>query len=163
MRAAYLVVTIALLAGLAGCGQGPKGDQGPPGPQGPNGDAGPAGPAGPTGPQGPRGLPGPQGEQGPSQTNVLPGFESSLKPPNPVTAADETLVAPVQNAGTDNGSPDSTENAGSSTENPVVQTVADTMPELPADGGNVPARAQNGPADDDPGHRPRLTRHASWP
>jgi hypothetical protein len=106
---------------------------------------------------------GPQGEQGPSQTNVLPGFESSLKPPNPVTAADETLVAPVQNAGTDNGSPDSTENAGSSTENPVVQTVADTMPELPADGGNVPARAQNGPADDDPGHRPRLTRHASWP
>jgi hypothetical protein len=106
---------------------------------------------------------GPQGEQGPSQTNVLPGFESSLKPPNPVAAADETLVAPVQNAGTDNGSSDSTENAGSSTENPVVQTVADTMPELPADGGNVPARAQNGPADDDPGHRPRLTRHASWP
>jgi hypothetical protein len=70
MRAAYLVVTIALLAGLAGCGQGPKGDQGPPGPQGPKGDAGPAGPAGPTGPQGPRGLPGPQGEQGPPSPSV---------------------------------------------------------------------------------------------
>jgi hypothetical protein len=67
MRAAYLVVTIALLAGLAGCGQGPKGDQGPPGPQGPKGDAGPAGP---TGPQGPRGLPGPQGEQGPPSPSV---------------------------------------------------------------------------------------------
>jgi len=26
MRAAYLIVTIALLAGLAGCGQGPKGE-----------------------------------------------------------------------------------------------------------------------------------------
>jgi len=67
MRAAYLVVTIALLASLAGCGQGPKGDQGPPGPQGPKGDAGPAGP---TGPQGPRGLPGPQGEQGPPSPGV---------------------------------------------------------------------------------------------
>ena len=67
MRAAYLVVTIALLAGLAGCGQGPKGDQGPPGPQGPKGDAGPAGP---TGPQGPRGLAGPQGEQGPPSPSV---------------------------------------------------------------------------------------------
>src|SRR5580692_10429592 len=59
MRAAYLVVTIALLAGLAGCGQGPKGDQGPPGPQGPKGDAGPVGPAGPTGPQGEQGPPSP--------------------------------------------------------------------------------------------------------
>lgn len=67
MRAAYLAVTIALLIGLAGCGQGPKGDQGPPGPQGPKGDAGPAGP---TGPQGPRGLPGPQGEQGPPSPSV---------------------------------------------------------------------------------------------
>src|SRR5580700_10200204 len=64
MRAAYLVVTIALLAGLAGCGQGPKGDQGPPGPQGPKGDAGPAGPAGPRGPAGP------QGEQGPPSPGV---------------------------------------------------------------------------------------------
>ena len=70
MRVAYLIVTIALLAGLAGCGQGPKGDQGPPGSQGPKGDAGPAGPAGPTGPQGPRGLPGPQGEQGPPSPSV---------------------------------------------------------------------------------------------
>jgi hypothetical protein len=70
MRVAYLIVTIALLAGLAGCGQGPKGDQGPPGSQGPKGDAGPAGPAGPTGPQGPRGLAGPQGEPGPPSPGV---------------------------------------------------------------------------------------------
>jgi hypothetical protein len=62
MRAAHMVVTVALLAGLAGCSQGPKGDPGPPGPQGPKGDAGPVGPAGPLGPPGPQG---PQGEQGP--------------------------------------------------------------------------------------------------
>jgi hypothetical protein len=62
MRAAHLLVAVALLAGLAGCGQGPKGDQGPPGPQGPKGDTGPAGPDGPPGPPGPQG---PRGEQGP--------------------------------------------------------------------------------------------------
>src|ERR1700733_9558033 len=61
MRMAHFLLTAALLAGLAGCGQGPKGDQGPPGPQGQKGDTGPAGP---TGPQGPAGPQGPQGEKG---------------------------------------------------------------------------------------------------
>jgi Collagen triple helix repeat (20 copies) len=61
MRMAHFLLTAALLAGLAGCGQGPKGDQGPPGPQGQKGDTGPAGP---TGPQGAAGPQGPQGEKG---------------------------------------------------------------------------------------------------
>jgi hypothetical protein len=66
MRAAYLVVMIAVLAGLPGCGRSP-GEQGPPGPQGPKGDVGPAGPPGPPGP---RGQPGPQGEQGPPGAGI---------------------------------------------------------------------------------------------
>src|ERR1700761_6146090 len=61
MRMAHFLLTATLLAGLAGCGQGPKGDQGPPGPQGDRGDTGPAGQ---TGPQGPAGPQGPQGEKG---------------------------------------------------------------------------------------------------
>lgn len=62
IRAAHLLLAVALLAGLTGCGsQGPRGDQGPPGPQGPKGDTGPAGPVGPHGPPGPQG---PQGAQG---------------------------------------------------------------------------------------------------
>ena len=35
MRIARLIVAAALIALLAGCGQGPKGDAGAPGPQGP--------------------------------------------------------------------------------------------------------------------------------
>ena len=61
MRIAHFFLMAALLAGLAGCGQGPKGDSGPPGPQGPKGDTGPAGQ---TGPQGPAGPQGPQGDKG---------------------------------------------------------------------------------------------------
>jgi hypothetical protein len=67
MRTARLIVAAALIALLAGCGQGPKGDAGPPGPQGPKGDTGAAGPTGPVGPPGP---PGPQGEQGPPSPTV---------------------------------------------------------------------------------------------
>ena len=67
MRTARLIVAAALIALLAGCGQGPKGDPGPPGPPGPKGDTGPAGPIGPVGPPGP---PGPQGEQGPPSPTV---------------------------------------------------------------------------------------------
>jgi hypothetical protein len=67
MRTARLIVAAALIALLAGCGQGPKGDAGPPGPQGPKGDTGAAGP---TGPVGPPGQPGPQGEQGPPSPTV---------------------------------------------------------------------------------------------
>jgi len=67
MRRGRLIVAAALLALLAGCGQGPKGDAGPPGPQGPKGDPGAAGPSGPVGPPGP---PGPQGEQGPPSPTV---------------------------------------------------------------------------------------------
>jgi len=62
MRAAYLPVTIVLLAGVAGCSKGPAGEQGPRGPQGEKGDTGPAGPPGPAGPRGPQG---PAGQQGP--------------------------------------------------------------------------------------------------
>jgi predicted small lipoprotein YifL len=61
MRATHLMVAVALLTGLAGCGQGPKGDQGPAGPQGEKGDTGQAGPAGVAGPRGPQG---PKGETG---------------------------------------------------------------------------------------------------
>ncbi len=61
MRAAHLVLAVALLAGLAACGKGPQGDTGPAGPQGPKGDPGQAGPMGPPGPAGPQG---PQGQQG---------------------------------------------------------------------------------------------------
>jgi len=67
MRTARLIVAAALIALLAGCGQGPKGDSGPPGPQGPKGDTGAVGPTGPVGPSGP---PGPQGEQGPPSPTV---------------------------------------------------------------------------------------------
>lgn len=67
MRMGRLIVAAALVALLAGCGQGPKGDAGPPGPQGAKGDPGAAGPAGPVGPTGP---PGPQGEQGPPSPTV---------------------------------------------------------------------------------------------
>jgi hypothetical protein len=67
MRIARLIVAAALIALLAGCGQGPKGDAGAPGPQGPKGDTGAAGPTGPVGPTGP---PGPQGEQGPPSPTI---------------------------------------------------------------------------------------------
>lgn len=64
MRAVHhLILAIALVSALAGCGKGPQGDAGPAGPAGPKGDPGPPGP------QGPAGLPGPQGargEQGPA-------------------------------------------------------------------------------------------------
>ena len=59
MRTARFIVAAALIALLAGCGQGPKGDAGPPGPQGPKGDTGAAGPTGPVGPPGPPGPPSP--------------------------------------------------------------------------------------------------------
>lgn len=61
MRAAHVMVTIVLLAGLAGCSKGPQGEPGPQGPQGEKGDTGPAGPMGPAGARGPQGLAGPQG------------------------------------------------------------------------------------------------------
>lgn len=61
MRAASFIVTVALLAGVAGCSQGPKGDQGPAGSRGPKGDPGPAGQQGPSGPPGPQGATGQQG------------------------------------------------------------------------------------------------------
>ena len=67
MRIARLIVAAALIASLAGCGQGPKGDAGPPGPPGPKGDTGAAGPVGPIGPPGP---PGPQGPEGPPSPTV---------------------------------------------------------------------------------------------
>jgi hypothetical protein len=67
MRAAHLVVAVALLAGLAACSKGPQGDAGPAGAQGPKGDTGPAGPMGPMGPLGPAG---PQGQQGPPSPGV---------------------------------------------------------------------------------------------
>jgi len=67
MRSGQIILVAALLAGLADCGQGPKGDPGPAGPPGPKGDTGAAGPPGPVGPPGP---PGPQGEQGPPSPTV---------------------------------------------------------------------------------------------
>ena len=67
MRWGYLLLVGAMVAMLAGCGQGPKGDPGAPGAAGPPGDPGPAGATGPVGPPGP---PGPQGEQGPPGPNV---------------------------------------------------------------------------------------------
>ena len=67
MRRGRLFVAAALVALLAGCGQGPKGDTGPPGPPGPKGDPGASGPPGPVGPAGP---PGAQGEQGPPGPTV---------------------------------------------------------------------------------------------
>ncbi len=70
MRAAHLVLAVALLAGLAACGKGPQGDTGPAGPQGPKGDTGPAGAMGPPGPAGPAGPQGPQGQQGAAGAGV---------------------------------------------------------------------------------------------
>jgi hypothetical protein len=67
MRTAHLVLAVALLAGLSGCGKGQQGDTGPAGPQGPKGDPGPVGPAGSPGPAGPVG---PQGQQGPPSPSV---------------------------------------------------------------------------------------------
>jgi hypothetical protein len=64
MRAGHLVLALALLAVLTGCGKGPQGDQGPRGPQGEKGDTGPAGAAGPTGPRGPEGAKGEPGQPG---------------------------------------------------------------------------------------------------
>jgi Collagen triple helix repeat (20 copies) len=66
MRKAHLLLVGLLVAGLAGCGQGPKGDTGPQGPPGPKGDAGPAGPTGPIGPPGPAGSQGPPGPPSPT-------------------------------------------------------------------------------------------------
>jgi len=66
MRAAYLVLAFALLAGLAGCGKGPQGDTGPAGPPGLKGDVGPAGPPGPKGDAGPAGPVGAKGDTGPA-------------------------------------------------------------------------------------------------
>jgi len=63
MRATHVLVAVALLAGLAGCGKGPQGDTGP---AGPKGDAGPAGPAGAKGDLGPAGPAGPKGDTGPA-------------------------------------------------------------------------------------------------
>jgi hypothetical protein len=67
MRAAHLVLTVVLLAGLSGCGKGPQGDTGPAGPPGPKGDPGALGPMGPPGPPGAQG---PQGAQGPPSPSV---------------------------------------------------------------------------------------------
>jgi hypothetical protein len=67
MRAPNLLLGLALLLALSGCGQGSKGDPGPPGPPGPKGDPGPPGPPGPQGPPGP---PGPRGEPGPPSPSV---------------------------------------------------------------------------------------------
>ena len=67
MRAGHLVLAVALLLGVAGCGKGPQGDTGPTGPQGDKGDPGPAGPMGPPGPTGP---PGPQGKEGPASPSI---------------------------------------------------------------------------------------------
>jgi Collagen triple helix repeat (20 copies) len=61
MRAVHLMVTVVLLAAMAGCSKGPEGAQGPAGPPGPKGDTGQAGPPGPAGQRGPEG---PKGEQG---------------------------------------------------------------------------------------------------
>jgi hypothetical protein len=67
MRKGRLILACLLLAGLAGCGQGPKGDPGPAGSPGPKGETGAPGPTGPVGPPGP---PGPRGEQGPPSPTV---------------------------------------------------------------------------------------------
>ena len=62
MRSSGIILTIALSAIVASCGnptpgpQGPKGDQGEKGDTGPQGEAGSAGPPGPPGPQGPAGY-----------------------------------------------------------------------------------------------------------
>jgi hypothetical protein len=61
------MISLLLLALLAGCGKGQKGDPGPIGPPGPKGDTGAVGPPGPVGPTGP---PGPQGEQGPPSPSI---------------------------------------------------------------------------------------------
>jgi hypothetical protein len=66
MRAAHLILAVALLTALAGCSKGPQDEAGPAGPQGPKGDAGPIGPSGPPGPVGPQGEKGPPGPPNPS-------------------------------------------------------------------------------------------------
>jgi hypothetical protein len=69
MRSLTLLLSIALIVGLAACSKpepGPKGDPGPAGPAGPKGDRGDPGPPGVQGP------PGPQGPAGPaSQVRVI--------------------------------------------------------------------------------------------
>jgi len=77
MRATHLMLAVALVAGLAGCGKGPQGATGPAGPAGPKGDVGPAGPAGPkgdvglVGPAGPKGDSGAAGPPGPGGVRIV--------------------------------------------------------------------------------------------
>jgi hypothetical protein len=61
MRAAVIVLAVAISTMLSGCGQPTPGPQGPKGDTGAKGDAGPQGLVGPAGPQGLQGPPGPAG------------------------------------------------------------------------------------------------------
>lgn len=79
-RQRHCIKQIALLALLAGCGDGPTGPQGPPGSPGApgtgtTGPQGPQGPIGPQGPAGPEGPPGPQGASGPAGPPGVSGYE----------------------------------------------------------------------------------------
>ncbi len=77
MRAAPLLVMVAIMLATAGCSKGPPGDPGPQGPPGAKGDPGPPGPRGPPGPPGAVGSTGPQGPPSPSirvlRANCLDG------------------------------------------------------------------------------------------
>jgi collagen triple helix repeat protein len=68
MRILLSVLSLVLVLGLIGCGEGKVGPSGPPGPpgmQGPTGPVGRAGPPGDRGDPGPAGAVGPQGPPGP--------------------------------------------------------------------------------------------------
>src|SRR5450759_1273521 len=72
MRAAVIILAIAMSTMLSGCGQPTPGPQGPKGDTGAKGDAGPEGQVGPAGPQGLQGPPGPAGPHHSSALSAHP-------------------------------------------------------------------------------------------
>ncbi len=89
MRAAHLLIAVAIVLATAACSQGPKGDPGPQGPPGTKGDPGPPGPRGPAGPAGPMG---PRGEQGPPSPSIRVLRANCLNGGCTVTCRDDEVL-----------------------------------------------------------------------